>query len=244
LAGLIAAEADPAEGLELDHRWKLQVWVLLTVPHVERRRNSRRACACYRAVTPSDAARRRERLRFGVTPVQGGRSVIRQQLYLLLFLVGACHPTKDREPIGQGVAAELPSVEPGCEDDSVRPATAAPAEGLWVYQDPVTFHRIAARVGPARTSAGNAQLTRRVETLEERSGSDAIRQASDTASVQLELIPPTGRPAAVYPVGLFVMLASYEPCSPALREPLIRYLRRDTQGRVATDVLLRRDAAP
>jgi hypothetical protein len=62
--------------------------------------------------------------------------------------------------------------------------------------------------------------------------------------VRLELIPPGGRPGAVYPVGPLVLLASYEPCSPAPREPLIRYLRRDAKGRVAVDVLLRREATP
>ncbi len=170
--------------------------------------------------------------------------MIRHQLNLLLFLIGACHQPRDREPISEVAAAELPSVEPGCEYDSVRPATGAPAEGLWVYQDPVSHHRVAAMVGPAKTPAGSAQVTRRVETLEERPGIDTFRHTSDTAAVQLELIPPGGRPAAVYPVGSLVLLASYEPCSPALREPLIRYLRRDPQGRVATDVLLRREATP
>jgi hypothetical protein len=99
-------------------------------------------------------------------------------------------------------------------------------------------------VGPARTAAGAAQVVRRVETLESRPETDTIRHASDTASVRLELIPPLARPAAVYPVGPLVLLASYEPCLPGVREPLIRYLRQDTQGGVATDVLLRRDAHP
>jgi hypothetical protein len=99
-------------------------------------------------------------------------------------------------------------------------------------------------IGPARTSAGAAQVTRRVETLESRPDADTIRHASDTASVRLELIPPFARPAAVYPIGPLVLLAAYEPCSPGLREPLIRYLRQDAHGRVATDVLLRRDAQP
>jgi hypothetical protein len=126
----------------------------------------------------------------------------------------------------------------------VRPATGAPAEGLWAYRDPSTSHRVAAMVGPARTSAGAAQVIRRVETLESGPEADTIRHRSDTASVRLELIPPLARPAAVYAVGPLVLLASYEPCLPGLREPLIRYLRQDHQGRVATDVLLQRDAHP
>jgi hypothetical protein len=85
---------------------------------------------------------------------------------------------------------------------------------------------------------------RQVETLESRPEADTIRHRSDTASVRLEIIPPLARPAAVYAVGPFVLLASYEPCLPGVHEPLIRYLRQDSQGRVATDVLLRREAQP
>lgn len=62
--------------------------------------------------------------------------------------------------------------------------------------------------------------------------------------MRLELIPPLARPAAVYAVGPLVLLASYEPCGLGIREPLIRYLRLDGKGRVATDVLLQRDANP
>lgn len=99
-------------------------------------------------------------------------------------------------------------------------------------------------VGPARTLAGAAQVIRRVETLESGPEADTIRHRSDTASVRLELLPPLARPAAVYAVGPLVLLASYEPCLPGLREPLIRYLRQDQHGHVATDVLLQRDAHP
>jgi hypothetical protein len=170
--------------------------------------------------------------------------LLRHPLNLLLFLIGACHPRNDREPLRESVAAEFPPVDAGCEYDSVRPATGAPAEGLWVYENGATSQRVAAMVGPAKTLTGRAHLTRRVETLETRPGADTIRFASDTASVRLELIPPFARPAAVYPVSPLVLLASYEPCGLGLREPLIRYLRRDAKGRVATDVLLLRDANP
>jgi hypothetical protein len=78
--------------------------------------------------------------------------------------------------------------------------------------------------------------------LEVRSGSDTIRSASDAAAVRLQFIAPEGRPAAVYAVGPQVMLASYEPCTPGLSEPLIRYLRHDTAGGVATDVMLQRES--
>jgi hypothetical protein len=172
------------------------------------------------------------------------RRLILTRLVLLALLIGACDPRTGREPRGDPLAAQSASVATGCERDSVRPATGAPAEGLWAYQDPSTSHRVAAMVGPARTLAGAAQVIRRVETLESGPEADTIRHTSDTASVQLELIPPLARPAAVYAVGPLVLLASYEPCFPGLREPLIRYLRQDHQGRIATDVLLQRDAHP
>lgn len=166
-------------------------------------------------------------------------------LTVVNLLIGiACHPAANRDSTRRSVGADLAVSDAGCGYDSVRPATGAPAEGLWVYEDRLTFHRVAAMVGPAQMSPGIAHLTRRVETLESRSGADTIRHASDTASVRLELVPPFARPAAVYPVSPFVLLASYEPCSPGLREPLIRYLRKDAEGQVATDVLLQREATP
>jgi hypothetical protein len=165
-------------------------------------------------------------------------------LVLLALLIGACDLRADREPARASLGAPIASAETGCERDTVRPATGAPAEGLWAYEDPATAHRVAAMVGPARTAAGAAPVIRRVETLESRPETDTIRHASDSASVRLELIPPAARPAAVYLVSPFVLLASYEPCLPGLREPLIRYLRQDAAGRVAADVILRRDAQP
>lgn len=182
-----------------------------------------------------------------LVPARGTESttVRWHHLTVVILLSGmACHPTADRESLRRSVDAALALGDTGCGYDSVRPATGAPAEGLWVYESRVTLHRVAAMVGPAQTSPGIAHLTRRVETLESGSGADTIRHVSDTASVRLELIPPFARPAAVYPVSPLVLLASYEPCRPGLREPLIRYLRKDAQGQVATDVLLQREATP
>ena len=166
------------------------------------------------------------------------------QLVFLGFLAAACDPRTAGDSRAEPPRPPVASTEPACEHDSVRPATGAPAEGLWAYRDPATSHRVAAIVGPARTSDGAAQVVRRVETLESSPETDTIRHWSDTASVRLELIPPMARPATVYPVGPWVLLASYEPCVPGLREPLIRYLRQDDHGRVATDVMLQRDAHP
>ena len=166
------------------------------------------------------------------------------RLVLLVSLAAACDSRTGGESRLQSPRPPVASTEPACEHDSVRPATGAPAEGLWAYQDPSTSHHVAAIVGPARASIGAEQVVRRVETLESMPEADTIRHWSDTASVRLELIPPMARPAAVYPVGPLVLLASYEPCLPGLREPLIRYLRQDDHGRVATDVMLQRDAHP
>ena len=163
---------------------------------------------------------------------------------LLAMLLVACTRRPDRDPSADPVALQLATGDAGCEVDSVRPATGAPAEGLWGFEDRATSHRVAAMIGPARSAAGATRVTRSVETLESRSGADTIRHASDTASVHLEFIPPFARPAAVYAIGPFVRLASYEPCGSNRQEPLIRYLRLDAEGRVATDVLLQREARP
>jgi hypothetical protein len=171
-------------------------------------------------------------------------------LPLLLLVLGAaggaaaCDLSADGEASAAAAVLQLTTDDTECRHGSARPATGAPAEGLWAYEDRSTLHRVAAMVGPTQASAGHPHLTRRVETLETRPGSDTIRHASDTASVRLELVPPFGRPAAVYPVSALVRLMAYEPCVSDMREPLIRYLRRDTQGRVITDVLLEREAAP
>lgn len=84
------------------------------------------------------------------------------------------------------------------------------------------------------------RAARRVETLEAREGADMLQFASGTPSVRLQLIPPFARPAAAYAAGSFVLLASYEPCTPGLREPLMRYLRQARDGQILTDVILTR----
>jgi hypothetical protein len=140
--------------------------------------------------------------------------------------------------------AALGATDLECLTDDARPTTGAPAEGLWLYEDAAAQYRVAAIVGPAQSAAGLSQVTRRVETLEARAGADTIRFSSDTAAVRLEFIPPFARPAAVYSIGAHVLLASYEPCGSRERRPLIRYVRQDADGRVATDVLLQREARP
>ena len=164
---------------------------------------------------------------------------------LLALLIVACARRPDREPpAADRASVQLAAAEAGCELDSVHPATGAPAEGLWGFEERATAHRVAVMIGPARSEVGATRVTRSVETLESRPGSDTIRHLSDTASVHLEFIPPLERPAAIYAVGPLVRLASYEPCGPDRGQPLIRYLRLDRDGRVVTDVLLQREARP
>ena len=148
----------------------------------------------------------------------------------------------DRTP--PPVVAALGATDPECLTGEAHPTTGAPAEGLWLYEDGAAQQRVAAIVGPAQSVAGRSQVTRRVETLEVRAGADTIRFSSDTAAIRLEFIPPFARPAAVYSLGADVLLASYEPCGPGQYQPLIRYVRQDADGRVATDVLLQREAKP
>jgi hypothetical protein len=97
---------------------------------------------------------------------------------------------------------------------------------------------------------------RPVEILEV-TEADTIRQRTDTAMVSLELLPAPGRttlgdgaagttlsshPAATYAPSPRIRLAAYEPCVTSNAEPRTRYLRRDTAGRIVTDVMLRRES--
>ncbi len=162
----------------------------------------------------------------------------------ILVLIVGC----DRPPLHESSSAPLgvqvATIDARCGSESARPATIAPAEGLWAYQDPATSHRVAAMIGPAASAEGSTRVTRAVETLESRSGAGSIRHATDTASVRLEFIPPFTRPAAVYAIGQRVILAAYESCGADIRQPFIRYLRRDALGYLATDVMLHREARP
>jgi hypothetical protein len=163
---------------------------------------------------------------------------------LLFLFVAACDLRADRGSPAETVSSvNVAATDPGCSADSVRPSTAAPAEGLWAFSDPAASHRVAARIGPTVGAAGATRVRRTVETLETRPGTDTIRYASDTASVKLEFIPPFDRAAAIYAIGPLVQLAAYEPCQ-GHQEPLIRYVRKDATGRVTTDVLLHREARP
>ena len=175
---------------------------------------------------------------------------------LLLPLAGCRQGNASPDPPGTRQAA-IAVAAASCAADSLRPATAAPAEGLWSFQESASRSRVAAMIGPAHPDAGRPRITRRVETLELGPGAKSMHHALDTASVRLESLPPfggrdgvpgthtrTGTPqaAAVYALTPLVLLASYEPCGGSPRTPRIRYLRRNAHGQVVTDVMLRRES--
>lgn len=143
-----------------------------------------------------------------------------------------------------------------CAGDSLRPAAAAPAEGLWLFERPSSVERVAARIGPARADDKTLVVTRPVETVEVSAAGDTIRHRLDAATVSLELLPSLGsgtlgengvadstvstHPAATYAPSPRVRLAAYEPCATSSRGPRIRYLRRDVSGQIVMDVMLHR----
>ncbi len=140
----------------------------------------------------------------------------------------------------------------GCTDDSLRPAVAAPAQGLWLNERPFAG-RVAAMIGPATPDDRALVVTRPVESVEVTADGDTTRYRHGAARVSLELLPPsrslgtdsmpadstaTSHPAATYAISPRVWLAAYEPCATSHRGPRIRYLRRDPAGRIVTDVML------
>jgi hypothetical protein len=143
-----------------------------------------------------------------------------------------------------------------CAGDSLRPAAAAPAEGLWLYERPSSREQVAARIGPARPDDRTLVVMRPVEIMEVTAAADTIRQRLDAATVSLEILPALGQttlggdgvadstvsshPAATYAPSSRIRLAAYEPCVTSNRGPRTRYLRRDAAGRIVTDVMLTR----
>lgn len=141
-----------------------------------------------------------------------------------------------------------------CAGDSLRPAVAAPAQGLWLNERP-SDGRVAAMIGPTTPDERALVVTRPVESVEVTADGDTVRYQHDAAKVSLELLPPIGslgtdsmpadstvssHPAATYAVSAHVWLAAYEPCATSHRGPRIRYIRRDPAGRIVTDVMLYR----
>ena len=141
-----------------------------------------------------------------------------------------------------------------CAGDSLRPAAGAPAQGLWLNEQASSV-RVAALIGPPTADEQALVVMRPVESIEVTAGGDTVRHRLDAAKVALEILPLLGslgadsvradsaarsQPAAAYAVSPHVRLAAYEPCATSNRGPRIRYLRRDSAGRIVTDVMLYR----
>jgi hypothetical protein len=172
-----------------------------------------------------------------------------------MLVLAACRETRSSSgDLAQPLAKPLTvTVSPACEGDSLRPSTAAPAEGLWLSMRPMQPH-VAVMVGPGRAASGDTRVIRRVEIVEVVAVGDTLRREADEASVRLELLPlgpeqalgdadsaaTTESPAATYAVGPTIVVAAYEPCAASARVPRLRYLRRDARGRRVTDVMLQR----
>ena len=170
-----------------------------------------------------------------------------------LLWLAAC---REGQPAAQDLAVSLATpvrLSSVCEGDSLKPSTAAPAEGLW-EDDRRAAGRVAVMVGPTRATAGDTRLVRHIETMEVTSRGDTLRRTMD-ATVRLELLPalpgealgdPTttgasgNRPTAAYALDGTVMVAAYEACPTSARAPRLRYLRRDPRGHLVTDLMLHR----
>jgi hypothetical protein len=159
--------------------------------------------------------------------------------------------TTSRKDVSNGA---LP-VGPECETDSLRPSTAAPAEGLWLAEESSQAMRVAVMVGPARAIEGDLRVLRRLEAIEVGVRGDTLRNEANGATVHLELLPARSvetlgaaggdtvdarHPVATYAVGPAVIVAAYEACAAGVTSPRLRYLRFDSRRRVVTDVMLQR----
>lgn len=166
--------------------------------------------------------------------------------------LGAC---RERQV---GAEAVPPLVSTGrladpCAGDSLRPAPAAPASGLWLYER-ASGERVAAMIGPLHPDDRALVVTRPVQSMEVTASGDTLRHRLDAATVSLELLPPLralggrsasdstvgAQPVATYAISPWVRLAAYEPCATSRREPRIRYIRHDAAGHIVTDVMLSR----
>jgi len=141
-----------------------------------------------------------------------------------------------------------------CVGDSLRPAAGAPGQGRWLYES-AAGGRVVATIGQALADDRALVVTRPVEIVEVAADGDTVRFHLDAAKVSLESLPALGslgtgavspdsiassQLAATYAVSALVRLAAYEPCAMSHRGPRIRYLRRDSAGRIVTDVMLSR----
>src|SRR5215468_1345797 len=152
-------------------------------------------------------------------------------VFTTLILLGACQQRETPDNAVGEVALADRHAE-ACGGDSVRPATGAPASGLWLYEWP-SGGRVAALIGQMRASDRDLAMVRAVETVEVSSAGDTIRHRVVAAAVSLQLLPPLGpaapgdsavnesigsrTPAATYVVSSRVWIAAYEACDTNLR---------------------------
>jgi len=80
----------------------------------------------------------------------------------------------------------------------------------------------------------------RLELLPPLRGGSRPDSGTGPSDEQHEQHPADQHPAAVYAVTPLILLASYEPCAIGAAVPRLRYIRRDANGRVVTDVMLAR----
>jgi hypothetical protein len=196
---------------------------------------------------------------FGLRGTMPVVRVTRAVTVVVAIAVAACRDGSNSSSGATATHRLVPEPQ-DCAADSLRPATAAPAEGLWIGIQPGPGGgRVAALIGPASVKSGELKLVRRVETIEVRPTGDTLRYHADATSVHLEILPSATDPAvdsgdatraplppqptAAYAVTPLTWLAAYEPCAAGIEGPALRYLRRDPVGRIITDVMLRRASA-
>jgi hypothetical protein len=147
-----------------------------------------------------------------------------------------------------------------CLRVSLRPSALPPGDGMWMDKDAPDSTRVVAMIGPAEVRAGSTAVTRMIETIEGAGRAQAIHSRADAVVMHLELLPRYAvdrradshnrasadratEPAAAYAVSTLVSVASYEACAGPIPFA-VRYLRRDSHGDIAKDVMLHRASIP
>jgi hypothetical protein len=196
--------------------------------------------------------------------LQSERPAAISAMAVILAALATLVACRERDTLGGSTRLDASAGElaDACASDSLRPASAAPAHGLWLYEQSSSSgergptRRVAAMIGPPRSDERALVVTRSVESIEVSASGDTLRHRADAVTVSLELLPTSGpntlggrdladstvsaHPAATYSVASRVRLAAYEPCATSSRGPRIRYLRLDAAGRIVTDVMLHR----
>ena len=178
------------------------------------------------------------------------RPIARLAAMALWAIAGGCGAAA---PQLEAAKRPLDTARPSCQVGSLRPSALPPTEGVWSYQSADGSGRVAVMLGPTELRGASPVVTRSVEAIE--TGATGERRSRvDTAVVHVDLLPPYGsnrsgiaidrraggQAAAIYAITSRILIAAYEACAEG-GTPAIRYLRRDSAGRVAVDAMLRRD---